>query len=101
MLSAIYYCHEKNISHRDIKEDNIMVTKSGFVKLIDFGLAQPLKKNEHKMHRVCGTLHYMAPELLEGQYTEKCDMWAIGVVLYRMLSEGQTPFHGLTEEAIE
>ena len=64
MLSAIYYCHEKNISHRDIKEDNIMVTKSGFVKLIDFGISALISETT-QMDKVGGTSKYMSPEQIK------------------------------------
>ena len=55
------------------------------LKLIDFGLSSPIKKNE-KLNNTVGTSYFIAPEILSGEYDEKCDMWSIGVILYYLLS---------------
>lgn len=65
--------------------------------MIDFGTAQLY--NSEKMHQVYGTAYYIAPEVLEGRYDEKCDIWSIGVILYAMLS-GKPPFPGKNDDAI-
>ena len=69
-----------------------MLDENESLKLIDFGLSKRQKKNE-KLHNVAGTPYYMAPEVLEGNYDNKCDTWALGVLLYVLMS-GYLPFQG-------
>ena len=93
LTHAISHCHSRGIVHRDIKAENILFeikTKSkNDVKIIDFGLAR--KKVTHNLHSIVGTPGYVAPEVLEGTYDRKCDIWALGVLLYVMLY-GKYPF---------
>lgn len=93
IISAINYCHSHGICHRDIKPENIMFVDSNLdeIKLIDFGLSQIYSK-DNPMHSIVGTTYYMAPEVIEGQYDEKCDIWSAGCILYIMLS-GRPPFY--------
>ena len=74
--------------HRDLKLDNIMVCKDGYIKLIDFGVAVALRPGERSGEHV-GTLEYMAPEILEKsknrQYDKNVDWWAVGVITYELL----------------
>lgn len=92
LLIAVHYLHEEcNIIHRDIKVENILFDHNGNVKLIDFGLScKPddvvnVKKN-------CGSPNYASPEtVMGGDFTFKCDIWSLGVVLYVMVS-GSLPF---------
>ena len=95
VLSAISYCHSMNISHRDLKPENIIFDTKNIdseIKIIDFGLST--KYNDGvKMHSVLGTPYYIAPEVLKGDFDEKCDVWSIGSITYLMLT-GQTPFNG-------
>ena len=92
IASAILYCHEKSICHRDIKMDNIIINKSGTVKLIDFGFSIKVKKNE-KLKHYCGTPTYMSPQIASKiPYDGRAaDMWALGVLLYGMVA-GCYPF---------
>jgi calcium-dependent protein kinase len=86
-LSAISYCHEQKVAHRDLKPENILIDpkQKGAIKVIDFGTAH-LFDPQKSMHQMYGTAYYIAPEILEGNYDEKCDLWSIGVILYIMLS---------------
>ena len=67
--------------------------------MIDFGTSHVFEEQNHEMHHTYGTAYYIAPEVLEGKYTEKCDLWSIGVILYIMLS-GRPPFKGNNDREI-
>ena len=89
-LEALNHCHELGITHRDIKPENIMYGRDGEVRLVDFGLA---KDCAHHMKSYAGTPYFMAPEVLNGNYTHKCDIWSLACVLYMLIS-GHLPFQG-------
>jgi calcium-dependent protein kinase len=88
-LSAINYIHSQNVSHRDIKAENFVFTsvKSDTIKLIDFGLSSSFisvnesrsKPNVLRMRTLVGTKVYVAPEVFNREYTEKCDIWSAGI----------------------
>ena len=80
LFQAINHCHAQNIVHRDIKPDNIMITNDDSVRLIDFGLSKASKKGK-QLKTVAGTPYYMSPEVLEGAYSKKADIWSLGVLL--------------------
>jgi calcium-dependent protein kinase len=92
LLSAVNHCHANGVIHRDIKPENIMLTKNNQVRLIDFGLSKISAKNK-KQSEIAGTPYYMAPEVLDGNYNEKADIWSLGVLLYVLVS-GYLPFQG-------
>lgn len=89
---------------RDLKLENIMFDRkpslpSAEIKIIDFGLATKFLSNDYKnMTDRVGTLYSMAPQVLQGVYDAKCDLWSIGVVTYMLLSENQQPFWGPPRE---
>ena len=101
VLHAISYCHEKGVTHRDLKPENILFETNdpdSEIKLIDFGLSRTYQVNE-KMHTILGTPYYVAPEVLQGSYDEKCDIWSIGALTYLMLC-GEPPFKGKSNKEI-
>lgn len=70
-----------------------MLDATGEIKLIDFGLSKKQKDGKKMLKTVLGTPYYMAPEVLDGKYDSKCDIWALGVLLYVFMS-GYLPFQG-------
>ena len=93
--------HRKEIIHRDIKPGNIMITMDDGVKVVDFGLAKLAGVTMlTKAGATLGTAAYMSPEQTQGTHVDqRTDIWALGVVLYQMLS-GRLPFRGDYEQAI-
>ncbi len=103
ILSAVCYCHGMNIIHRDLKPENILIVKrqkNGYhpIKIIDFGTAKVFQK-EKAEHLLIGSAYYIAPEVLSRNYTELCDLWSCGVIMYILLT-GRPPFNGSSEEEI-
>ena len=103
ILSAVCYCHNQHVIHRDLKPENILIVKrqkNGFhpIKIIDFGTAKIFNK-EKREHALIGSAYYIAPEVLSRNYTEKCDVWSCGIIMYILLT-GRPPFNGSSEEEI-
>ena len=107
MIAAIKYFHSKGITHRDLKTDNIMIcgTESGDiqqlqVKMIDFGMSKFSKGGKVNLSTYCGTINFMAPEVVNGDtYDSECDLWSVGVIAFYMLA-GEMPFLGKDEHAV-
>ena len=77
--------------YRDLKPENILIGIDGHIKLTDFGLSKKYNKMD-KAFTICGTLQYLAPEILEGKgYNECVDWWSLGVIMFEMLT-GKLPF---------
>lgn len=97
VLLALHYLHSHNVVHRDIKPENLVFESDkpdALIKIIDFGLGA--KVDSDYLNIVCGTALYVAPEVLKRKYTNKCDIWSLGAVLYKMLS-GRNLVDGSTE----
>ena len=92
IASALDYCHRNSIVHRDLKIENILISKTGDIKIIDFGLSNLFSPKNH-LKTFCGSLYFAAPELLQArQYTgPEVDIWSFGIVLYVLVC-GKVPF---------
>ena len=104
LSEAFKVMNEKNIVHRDLKLANILVSKDFVIKLADFGFAK-FVENNLLLQSYCGTPITMAPEILKRkQYNQKCDIWSLGIIIYRMLF-GEYPFfpgaNGSLEDLID
>ncbi|EER00784.1 calcium-dependent protein kinase, putative [Perkinsus marinus ATCC 50983] len=96
MLEAVHYCHTHGVCHRDLKLENWVYSEprsDAPLRLIDFGISQIVSTSKEKMSDTHGTVYYVAPEILMGDYDFRCDVWSIGVIVYMLLS-GSPPFTG-------
>lgn len=93
ILRALQHAHSKGIVHRDIKPQNIMLLKSGAIKVTDFGIARfSQSETQTVTDKALGSVHYIAPEQAKGEFTsDKADIYSVGVMMYEMLT-GQLPF---------
>ena len=108
ILSGILYLHENEIIHRDISLDNIMVDHIEkdistsepyfFIKIINFSSAKAFNKDKNETQLI-GSNYYIAPEVIEENYNEKCDVWSAGVILYMLIAK-KPPFDGKDKEVI-
>ncbi|BCN32357.1 protein kinase domain-containing protein [Anaeromicropila herbilytica] len=109
ICNALILCQKQDIMHRDIKPDNIFVSKDGDFKLGDFGIAKKVEKTESAMS-IKGSYEYMAPEVYLGkEYDSRVDIYSLGIVLYTFLNNRKIPFipaeaqvirHGERQEAL-
>lgn len=100
ILSGVYYMHERQVCHRDLKLENFLfATKEpverSCLKIIDFGLSAQFQPGKPMTSRV-GSADYVAPEVLQGKYDEKSDVWSCGIVLYTMLC-GRPAFYSRSD----
>ena len=93
IASALDYCHRNSIVHRDLKIENILISKTGDIKIIDFGLSNTFSPKS-LLKTFCGSLYFAAPELLQAKaYTgPEVDVWSFGIVLYVLVC-GKVPFY--------
>ncbi|EPS63347.1 hypothetical protein M569_11438, partial [Genlisea aurea] len=89
LARALAYCHEKNVIHRDIKPENLLLDHEGRLKIADFGWSV---QSRSKRNTMCGTLDYLAPEMVEKKaHDHAVDNWTLGVLCYELLY-GSPPF---------
>ena len=94
------YAHANGVFHRDVKPDNIMVTSTGIVKVMDFGIARIVESSLTRTGSVIGTPAYMSPEQVNGQKIDaRSDIFSLGVILHELLT-GRKPFKGDTVPAL-
>ncbi|XP_051847666.1 PAS domain-containing serine/threonine-protein kinase isoform X2 [Antechinus flavipes] len=100
VVSAVTYLRSKNIIHRDIKDENIIIAEDFSVKLVDFGSAVYMEPGKY-FYTFCGTIEYCSPEVLMGHayHGPELEMWSLGVTLYTLMFE-ENPFSEL-DEALE
>lgn len=103
MIRGLFYMHSHQICHRDVKPENFLFTnraplKHGHLKIIDFGFACRFYPGKLLTEKI-GTPFYVAPQVLDESYDERCDMWSLGCVLYLMLC-GIQPFRGRNDSEV-
>ena len=108
VFSGLCYLHENDVLYRDMKPENILISKKEidlltneeyfWIQIIDFDCAKIFEQNK-KDNIIVGSIYYLAPEVLNREYNEKCDTWSVGVILYMFLV-GKPPFNGLNNDEI-
>jgi len=99
MFEGLAYMHSKGIAHCDLKPDNFLFFNrepNSPLKIIDFGMSKLVTQRKY-FNVLCGTPYYVAPEVIEGKYSEHCDLWSLGVVMFVMLF-GYPPFYADQEK---
>ena len=102
LAKALNHCHKRGVIHRDLKPENLLLDANGDVKIADFGWC--VHALSSRRTTLCGTLDYLAPEMVKGSpHTDKVDVWSLGVLMYELLY-GDPPFlaqgHGETYRRI-
>jgi len=102
MLSAVCYMHDRGYAHRDLKPENFLLQapptddSPPILKLADFGLSKEISKDGRRFTEPVGTPYYLAPQVINQNYNELCDIWSLGIITFILLF-GFPPFHGPVE----
>lgn len=99
LCEMISYLHSQSILYRDLKPENVIISMkdSGHLKLVDFGFSKHLRTKSEKTFTNCGTPSYLAPEIIQGNgHSFSVDVWGLGILLYELITLGQTPFNAQT-----
>ncbi|MBQ7007446.1 MAG: PASTA domain-containing protein, partial [Oscillospiraceae bacterium] len=101
ILGALGHAHENGVIHRDLKPQNIMLTREGELKIMDFGIARLSTANQRTVtDKAIGSVHYISPEQVRGQSTDnRSDIYSIGIMMYEMLT-GKLPFQSETAVSV-
>lgn len=100
LSKALGYCRKLHIIHRDVKPENIFVSRFGDFKLGDFGIARELERTMSGFSKK-GTYSYMAPEMYKGEkYDSRVDIYSLGIVLYKLMNHNRLPFMNLEKQFI-
>lgn len=92
MVLALEYLHNEGVVYRDFKPENVLIDSQGYIRLTDFGMSKIGMNEDGRTKTFCGTLEYMAPEMIKNtNYDYSVDWFSFGLVLYEMLS-GRSPF---------
>lgn len=84
IVSAFQHLHSFNIVYRDLKPENLLITRTGYLKITDFGFAKVV---DDRTWTLCGTPEYLAPELIQSKgHNKSVDWWAVGILIYEMLA---------------
>lgn len=100
ILLALHHLHSQNILYRDLKPENVLVSRDGYVKIADFGLSKENIYGHHDAKSICGTAEYLAPEILLNKgHGKASDWWSFGGIIYEMLC-GEPPFYSKNKEKL-
>ena len=100
LCMALDHVHSKKVLHRDIKAQNVFLTRGGMIKLGDFGISRVLVSTLEQASTAVGTPFYLSPEIARGRkYNAKTDVWSLGVLLYELLTF-RHPFNGVSIDAL-
>jgi len=100
LVLAIEHLHKNNIVYRDLKPENVLIDKEGYIKITDFGLSKQNILDNHSANSFCGTPEYLAPEIIENSgHGKAVDWWSLGAIIYEMLT-GLPPFYSKERETL-